>query len=219
MRFVDRSEVSRVFAGKRVAVIGSGPSVLDNAPGFIDSHDVVVRVNNYKLSAPSGYRTDVHYSFYGTSIHSDRDSMLAEGVKLVMCKCPNDKVMESPWHVLQNKPHGVDFRYIYESRKRWWFCDTYVPDKSEFMDVFHLLGDHIPSTGFSAVLAVLSFEPEIVYMTGFDLFTSRVHNVNEPWRPGNPDDPIGHAPEKELEWLRANRDRIIIFDPTLAGLL
>jgi hypothetical protein len=102
----------------------------------------------------------------------------------------------------------VDFRYIYELRKDWWFCPTFVPPLDEFMTVFNMLGQHIPSTGFSALLAVLEHAPASVYLTGFDFFASRIHNVNEPWRPGNPDDPIGHAPERERAWLAAHRDGI-----------
>jgi hypothetical protein len=120
----------------------------------------------------------------------------------VMCKCPNSKFIESEWHVRNNKPHGTDFRYIYELRRDWWFCPTYVPERDEFMATFELLQKHIPSTGFSALLAVADHGAASIYLTGFDFFASRIHNVNEPWRPGNPDDPIGHAPERERAWLR-----------------
>jgi hypothetical protein len=43
-----------------------------------------------------------------------------------------------------------------------------------------------------------------MYITGFDFFQSKVHNVNERWRRNNPSDPIGHRPEMEFEWLRKN---------------
>ncbi len=72
------------------------------------------------------------------------------------------------------------------------------------MESFNLLGGHIPSTGFAAVLDVLACKPSTVYLTGFDFFESGTHNVNEPWRPGDPRDPIGHRPEVERDWLYAN---------------
>jgi hypothetical protein len=208
MHFCDSAYVDQVLRGKRVAIVGSGPGVLDNEPGFVDGHDVVVRVNNYKLSPPAGFRTDVHYSFFGNSIRKDAAQLIEHGVRLVMCKCPDAKFMESEWHARRNKPHGVDFRYIYQLRKDWWFCPTFVPALGEFLAVFNMLGQHIPSTGFSALLAVLEHAPASIYLTGFDFFASRIHNVNEPWRPGNPDDPIGHAPERERAWLAAHRDGI-----------
>jgi hypothetical protein len=197
-----------VFHGKHVAIVGSGPGALDNDPGFVDSHEVVVRVNNYKIGVRQGYRCDVFYSFFGGSIKKDRAELESDGVHLCLCKCPNAKFMDSEWHRKNNKEIGVDFRYIYETRNDWWFCPTYVPTLGEFLDVFTMLGQHIPSTGFSALLEVRNHGPASIYMTGFDFFASRIHNVNEPWRPGNPNDPIGHAPEREREWLKEHGDGI-----------
>jgi hypothetical protein len=208
MRFCDREAVVRRFAGKSVAVVGSGPGVLRNEPGLVDSHDVVVRVNNYKTSPAAGFRTDVFYSFFGTSIKKSAAELQADGVQLCLCKCPDAKFMESEWHRRNNKPHGVDFRYIYRGRADWWFCDTYVPSLPEFLASFDLLERHIPSTGFSALLLIQSLAPRSLFLTGFDFFASRVHNVDEPWRPGNPEDPIGHAPELERAWLARNREGI-----------
>jgi hypothetical protein len=208
VRFIDRGELAERFAGKSVAIVGSGPGVLDNEPKFVDSHDVVVRVNSYKLTDATGRRTDVHYSFYGSSIRKTEGELRNDGVTLCLCKCPDAKFMESDWHRHMNKPHGVDFRYIYRDRARWWFTDTYVPSLEEFLASFELLGKHIPSTGFSALLLILSLKPASTYVTGFDFFSSRVHNVNEPWRPGNPDDPIGHAPELERAWLAKHLDMV-----------
>lgn len=217
-RMVDRDYLVPFFNDKTVALVGSGPGVLDNEPGFIDSHDIVVRVNNHKCSVAAGYRTDVHYSFYGSSIRPTAKQLLSEGVRLVLCKCPNDKFMESAWHRRMNKPHGVDFRYIYAARKTWWFCPTYVPSTDEFVASFNLLAHHIPSTGFSALLLLKSLPIKSLYLTGFDFFASRVHNVNEPWRPGNPDDPIGHAPELERRWLLKNSSGVT-FDKTLSAIM
>jgi hypothetical protein len=63
----------------------------------------------------------------------------------------------------------------------------------------------MPTTGFAAVLDVLSFAPRAVYLTGFDGFRSRLHNVDEPHASKNPDDPYRHEPERELAWLAENR--------------
>jgi hypothetical protein len=218
VRFIDRGDLAERFADRTVAIVGSGPGVLQNEPGFIDSHDVVVRVNNYKLGPTAGRRTDVHYSFYGSSIRKTEGELRRDGVTLCLCKCPDAKFMESDWHRRMNKPHGVDFRYIYRERARWWFCDTYLPSLEEFVASFELLQRHIPSTGFSALLLILSLAPKSVYLTGFDFFSSRIHNVNEPWRPGNPDDPIGHAPELERAWLAQNLDRVTL-DSTLTKIM
>ena len=201
MRFIGKSDVRARLEGRRVCIVGSGPGVLDNAPGFIDGHDVVVRVNNYKLSAATGRRTDVHYSFYGNSIRTTAAELKRDGVTLCMCKCPNAQAIQSEWHRRHGKMPGVDVRWIYLKRALFWFCDTYVPDVAAFLSHFALLGNHVPTTGFAAILDVLSCEPAELYLTGFDFFRSGVHNVDERWSEKNTEDPIGHVPERELAWL------------------
>lgn len=216
-----RDDLQKWFKGKRVALVGSGPGSQRNRPGDVDACEVVVRVNNYKcLSTSTGKRTDVFYSFFGQSILKRVSELKADGVQLCMAKCPNAQFMQSAWHEERGKTRGVDFRYIYEMRRDWWFCPTYVPTVDEFMAQFHLLGGHVPTTGFSALLDVLKCEPASVFMTGFDFFTSRVHNVNERWKRMNPDDPIGHVPDAERAWLKAHIDELpIIMDRRLRHTL
>lgn len=216
MRFVSFDQVAEIFRGKSVALVGSAPSVLDNEPGFIDSHDLVVRVNNYKLSDAAGKRTDVHYSFYGSSIRKTAHDLSSDGVKLCMCKCPDSQPLDSDWHHRNGKMNGVDFRYIYRTRKMFWFCDTYVPGDASFLQKFNLLQRHIPTTGFAALLDLLECPLDGLYLTGFDFFTSGVHNVDERWAEKNTDDPICHRPDLEAEWLASNAHAYpIAFDEKL----
>lgn len=217
MRFLSRSEVRERFEGKTVAIVGSGPGVLRNAPGFVDGHQVVVRVNNFKLTRETGGRCDVFYSFFGTSIKKTKYELKRAGVKLCMCKCPNAHAIQSEWHQKHDRMIGVDYRPHYARRASFWFCDTYIPTTEEFLVSFHLLGSHVPTTGFAAVLDVLSFNPASVYLTGFDFFRSGIHNVNETWKGRNSDDPIRHVPERELAWIAENAGNYpMTFDRTLA---
>lgn len=220
MRFLTKSEIASRFEGKTVAVVGSGPGSLDNKIGFIDGHDVVVRINNYKLLPQTGRRTDVFYSFFGASIKKTADELKRDGVTLCMCKCPDSQPIESEWHLANDKMNGVDFRPIYRRRAQFWFCDVHVPTDQEFLVAFNLLDRHIPTTGFSAILDVLGCRPSHVYLTGFDFFASGIHNVNERWHHKNSADPIGHVPQRELEWLGSNAHRYpISCDPTLTRAL
>lgn len=200
-----------------MAIVGSGPGLLDNRPGFVDSHDVVVRVNNYRLlGEATGARCDVFYSFFGRSIHKTAEELQRDGVTLCMCKCPCALAVDSDWHRRRKRMDGVDFRWIYDDRADWWFCDTYVPTLGDFLKVFEMLGKHIPTTGFTTILDVLEAAPASVYITGFDFFRSRIHNVTEPWRRKNTGDPIGHEPERELAWLAENWSRYpLTGDPVL----
>lgn len=220
MRFVNKSEVQSRLEGKRIAVVGSGPGVLGNAPGFVDGHDIVVRVNNYKLSETAGFRCDVHYSFYGTSIKKTAHELKRDSVMLCLCKCPDAQPIESEWHRKNGKMAGVDFRYIYQARREFWFCETFVPSVEEFRETFDLLGGHVPSTGFAAIFKVLSCSPRTIYLTGLDFFASGIHNVDEPHKVKNTDDPIGHVPERERAWLAQNMDRYpITCDAALDDIL
>ncbi|MBI4291319.1 MAG: hypothetical protein HY661_07570 [Betaproteobacteria bacterium] len=220
MRFVSFSEASEYLRGKKVAIVGSAPTVLDNAPRFVDSHEVVVRVNNYKLGPAQGFRCDVHYSFYGTSIKKSVEELRRDGVRLCMCKLPDAKPLESAWHEQHGKLEGIDYRYIYRHRASWWFCDTYIPDVARFMEKFALLGNYQPTTGFAAILDVLACEPCGVYLTGFDFFDSGLHNVDELWHAKNLDDPIRHRPDLEALWLRKNaRAYPLAFDAKLTRIL
>jgi hypothetical protein len=206
-RFVSFDDVRARLRGKTIAVVGSAPSCTENAPGFVDSHDLVLRVNNYKTGTGQGRRTDIHYSFYGSSIRKTKDELRADGVTLCMCKCPNSSPIESEWHVRMGKPHGIAYQYIYRIRKDFWFCDTFIPTDEHFLETFNCLQRHQPTSGFAAIYDVVKCEPARVFVTGFDFFSSGLHNVTDKWRPGNPDDPIGHRPDFEAMWLfeAANR--------------
>ncbi len=208
MDFVSFSQVKKKLQNRRIAIVGSAPSCAEHEPGFIDSHDVVVRVNNFKTGPGQGHRTDVHYSFYGTSIRKTPQELA--GVWLCMCKCPNGKPIESDWHERWGKQVGVDFRYIYTNRKHWWFCDTFIPSADHFLKSFDLLDRHIPTTGFAAILDIFACRPRSITLTGFDFFSSGLHNVNERWQAGDPGDPICHRPDLEAAWIRAHADSFIL---------
>jgi hypothetical protein len=219
-RFVGFEDVAARMRGKSVAVVGSAPSVLENTPGYVDAHEVVVRVNNYKTGLAQGTRCDIFYSFFGNSIKKTVEDLRRDGVRLCMCKLPNSRPLHSDWHIEQGKKEGIDYRYIFRNRAGWWFCDTFIPDDARFLTKFELLGKHQPTTGFSAILDVLDCKPRSVYLTGFDFFSSGIHNVDEKWRPGNPADPICHRPDLESAWLALNAQRYRLkFDATLQSLI
>ena len=94
-------EIGELKAQQGELIINGNGMVL--APGFIDSHDIVVRINNYKTGAAQGYDCDCFYSFFGTSIKKQPEDLLKAGVKLLMCKCPNSKPLESAWHEKNKK--------------------------------------------------------------------------------------------------------------------
>jgi hypothetical protein len=213
-------QVADRLRGKSVAIVGSGPGCLDNAPGFVDSHDLVCRVNNHKCGSAQGFRTDIHFSFYGTSIRVTAEALKEQDCALCLCKLPDSQPIESEWHRRNGKLAGIDYRYIYRNRAGWWPCDTFIPSDAHFLAKFEMLGKHQPTTGFAAILDVLACGPASCYLTGFDFFSSGVHNVDEPWREKNMDDPIRHRPDLEAVWLKTNSARYpITFDRRLGAMM
>lgn len=220
MALLNKNKLLNFIKGKIVAIVGSAPSVLMNDAGFIDSHDIVIRVNNYKLFNNTGKRTDIYYSYFGGAVKKTAKELINDGVKFCICKCPNAQFIQSEWHRKHGKMNGVDFRYIYRMRDGWWPTDVYVPHVAEFLETFEVLDKHIPTTGFSAIYDTLKYEPKSVYITGFDFFESGFHNVNEKWRKVNNSDPICHRPDLEKKWLIDNLKKYpIILDKTLEDML
>jgi hypothetical protein len=225
--FLAYEECAPFVEGKRVVIVGSGPGALVSPMGFIDSFDVVVRVNNYGSGARHqtlGRRTDIHYSFFGGSITKTREELQADGVRLCMCKCPDSKPIHSDWHVERGKLNGIDFRYIYRDRAAFWFGPTFIPDDAHFLRGFAELGAHVPTTGWSAICDIAGLRPESLHLTGFDFFTSGTHCVDKPWKAGDHRDPIGHVPHREAALLRLSIEGgrwpfAITLDPLLRKLM
>ena len=207
MKLLKFDDIKNTFSGKKVAIFGSAPNCLENDGKEIDKHDYVIRVNNFKIfPEKTGKRIDVHYSFYGSSIRTTKESI--KDIKFHMCKCPNDFCFDHnvPWD-----PHnrGSDFRWIYENRKDFWLAPVYIPTKERFMKYFDYLGGHVPTTGFSCILDLIDCEPQELYITGFDGFKSGLHNINERWRDKSKvrNDPISHIPEKETKLLKIFKEK------------
>jgi hypothetical protein len=213
MNLLTQADLVNIFKGKRVVIVGSAPSGRElNTKDKIESYDEVIRVNNYKtkgvdlkgrpydFSRELGIRTDYHYSFYGGSIRKTAEDL--KGIKGHLCKCPNDDCHVTDWHRERNQQQGGDFRPIYRRRKDFWIAPVYIPEKDHYMKLFDALGNHVPSTGFACIWELLQCQCKELYVTGFDWMTSRLHNVDELWRPGNQDDPIKHVWDEEVKLMR-----------------
>jgi hypothetical protein len=198
-------QMREFFNGKRVAIIGSAPSCLDNRGDVIDGYDAVIRINNFKIAGfekQVGERIDVHYSFYGNSIRTDFNDLKKRGLKLHMCKCPNSRPYVSQWHIENKGPKddcAYNFRYIYNLRDNTWVAPVYIPSEEHYLTLWEFVNRASPTTGFACIWEIMQTDAAEVYITGFDFFTSRMHNVNEHWKKGRDDDPLRHRPDFELE--------------------
>lgn len=223
-------DLVNIFKNKRVVIIGSAPSGASyNYSENIESYDEVIRVNNYKTrgidkrgkvydyTKSLGVRTDWHYSFYGGSIRKSQEELKADGIKGHLCKCPDEECHVTKWHIKVNQIQGGDFRPLYRRRKDFWIAPVYIPDKDHYMELFNLLGKHVPSTGFACIWELIQCRPKELYITGFDFMNTPVHNVDEPWLKGRADDPIGHDWTAEANLFKkwAFSNDFITMDPVL----
>lgn len=215
----DDSVFRNLIKGKRVCLVGGGPSALNNRAGYIDSFDTVVRVNQFKLTGNNtGRRVDVHFSFFGNSVKTNRLELINAGCKVCVIKSPPWKVIHSEWKANKSSRSAINPEYIYRAREKWWPCPAVIISEDELLSDFFMLGGHVPTTGFSAMMAILRRYPAILYMTGFDFFESGKHNLNERWEGIDSRNPIRHRPDLEYEFIKGNRDGII-FDTSLSRAL
>ena len=179
-------ELLKVIEGKRVVVMGSAPSVLNNNGKDIDNYDLVVRVNNFKIKGYEekvGTRIDIFYSFFGRSIKKENDELKKYGLRFIMCKYPNQEFLEHTNGVA--KPGISDgCKWVYEMRKDWWQHPIWIPKLKYFKENFEKIS-RIPTTGISAILDLLRFNPKELYVTGYDFMTSGRHNTDEKWNEGD----------------------------------
>lgn len=171
---VNNAYMTRFFADKSVVVLGSAPCVVNAGATYLSEFDVIVRVNDYKIYNDCN-RVDVHYSYWGRSI---KYSMSHSGGAVVMCKYPN-AVFKSKKYVAG---HSGDLRDVYAMRAREMRDDMimYIPHIDDFLSNYNLVGA-IPTTGVSAVLDVLRFNPRKLHAAGFDFFVSGRHNISDVW--------------------------------------
>lgn len=170
-------EVSEYLKGKTVAIVGPASTALGTGKGeFIDSHDVVVRINKEFFAIPGrekdiGTRTDVLYSCLVPT-------QTAGGVRLL-----NKKFIHAqPWkavvwaafskHLLTlNEP--PDF-YAYKNMAN--FCkrvDGKFPVGHIDPDVWvkaYWGSKGKPCTGTNAILDLLNRDVKSLYITGLSFF-------------------------------------------------
>ena len=201
-------EIQKVIEGKRVIVMGSAPSVLENNGKDIDNYDIVVRVNNFKIDGfekQVGTKLDIYYSFFGTSIEKTNEELKRHKLKFIMCKYPNESFMDHTGGVAKDGI-SADFRRTYNVRKYWWEFPIWIPKMKYFKENFEKLF-RVPTTGISAILDILRFNPKSLNITGFDFMTSGIHDTNVRWNKG--DGNHDHVRERYLIAELRNKGKIV----------
>lgn len=157
-----------VLKGKRIAIVGPASSAFNTGKGsYIDAFNIVVRVNKSALivdagknSIDIGKRTDILFHCFLENMYSgggplDFQIYSKQGVRYVI----NPR---NEWTGLRNS-----FNFY---KKYLQYKVTYVLPKKLFNNINSSLGDYRPTTGYSALFALMEANFDELYITGFTFF-------------------------------------------------
>jgi hypothetical protein len=152
--------VNNLLDGKSVVIVGPSKTLIGQNTGeYIDSFDTVIRMNksvplNKDLSSDIGSRTDILYHCLDEPTKSkvNVDNYLEEDIKVVVCSYPP---------LSFTKSNINRFNIMNKGR---------LPFRTTDLKVYNDLEKKIktrPNTGLLTLVDVLSFDIEMVYLTGF----------------------------------------------------
>lgn len=175
-------QVEEFFKDKKVIILGSAPCVTNANELYLDKFDIIVRTNNY-THFNKCKRTDVYYSFFGSSILDVEKKLMEDRPKFLFFKYPFN--FDFTRHKKSKEIPGKsgNFKYIQELRfdiiKNY---NHFAQSQANFISNFIAIGS-IPTTGVAAIFDVLRYQPKELHIAGFDFFASGKHNINQPWTP------------------------------------
>ncbi len=179
------SDFAPEVATGSLAIVGNAGYLADLEQGpLIDSHDRVLRLNNFRIEGHEkavGRRIDG----YMTNFYKDIDFGRPE---LAHCRAIFSSVPNNFYKRRRQHLHHRHAENIVHGMKALWQRTVYFPD----MAYFHRQAESLsafPSTGFMAVLFGLDFWPGYsLYLTGFSFFEGRSHYFRAgPHAPGDHD--------------------------------
>ena len=189
--------IANYFKNRSAIILGSAPSVVNAQAEYLSKFDIIVRVNYYEPFNECK-RTNVYYSFFGRSILKVGERIAKWGrPDFLFFKYPFDFCWLRHTKGAEIAGKSGDFRFVQKSRQgEIAKNDYFVQTQANFISNFCAVGS-IPTTGVSAILDVLRYQPKELHIAGFDFFKSKMHDVNKPWLP---QEGQGHDFDSE-EWL------------------
>jgi len=156
------------FAGKRIAVVGPASSAFQTGKGaYIDSFDLVIRINKSALTVDAGKhptdigsRTDILFHCFLENLHSgggplDFAMYERQGIRFVI----------NPRYEWSGVRNSFNFYKRYRTAQ-----PTYLLSRKLFGKINRSLGGYRPTTGYSALYALLESDFAELYITGFTFF-------------------------------------------------
>ncbi len=201
---------------KSVAVVGNAGYLGELAQGpLIDSHELVIRMNNFQTSgfeAQVGTRVDLFLTNFFTDIRYERPEL--DQAKYIVASVPNNFRKRRRHHL-----HHRHSEHIVAGLKAMRRTDVFVPEWDAFYEWVRRWGS-FPSTGMMATLFALnSLRCETLYITGFSFFRDTPHYFHD--RPASARDHNFTQEQMCLQTLLAPHvasGRVVV-DPVMAELL
>lgn len=206
-------EYQSFLEGKSVAIVGPASSVMFEENGdFIDSHDVVIRINKgVELTRKQdkltfiGEKTDVLYNSldFDPLSGGDLDNLNLEGVKYICCpyaikeRTFKDKIF-----------YNDDESYFEKYNIRFINDDTYYFSIERTNSRLN--------SGFGAILDILDMPIKNIYVTGVDFYRSVYqdgYNIQRNWGTSHEkiendlefkifDDDSHHNPDRQFKYFK-----------------
>ena len=237
MNFDKDDDLLKVLKGKKVAIVGPSPHIMGKSLGrYIDSHDIVCRVNevsavNYEEDY--GSKTDIIFHNCSTVSMDDfsdklkKSKNISKGLKYVICPCVKATGSDNNWHLWPDNhvsPVVNNFEKINLYNTPFYWIGI-----SNYKKAYGTFGVE-PNAGQTSILLLLQYEIESLFITGFSFYSqgdtpSKAHRPGHTDKgrenelvgnPGHPQDPQKHAFKNTV--FRKYKEKIII-DSFLNNLL
>lgn len=169
----------RFIEGKKVAIIGPAPSVKDLEDGYQieQEYDIIIRINQQwkhhsDLDMYIGKRTDILYYCMDPRPDCggplDFDYLVNNDLKYIISTIKYD--FNNKQH-RDNMFHGDSFlNWYYDFHKQNNHRIKFLPMDSEFYDNYDQLAQTRINTGLMAILHLMQFNLQKLYIKGFTFF-------------------------------------------------
>jgi hypothetical protein len=168
-------QVFEIIKDKSILILGSAPSVELLTADFMESFNLIVRINNYRVFNECA-RTDIYYSMLGGSIKKSCADLKNEGCKFIFAKNPFGDYIVNDKNGKINILKSLRFEATYRRWREHWFE---LPYYLQTIENWRWLNDQIgqiTTTGLSAIVDIYRFNPSNIHLAGFDFFSSGMHN-------------------------------------------
>jgi len=165
-----KEQYENYLKNKKVCIVGPAPKIIGSSSGkIIDSHDIVVRLNNGymfcdKHGEDIGTRMDIIYQTsipkFGRGITMPIKE-LQNKVKWICCSYPDEKHRKNICDVVEHVGDRISI---------------HIMDRNRWGKLSELIGNQVgksaipPTTGLAAIFDLLAHDIKKLYITGFTFF-------------------------------------------------